>query len=310
MLGPELVKNGNVVSQWRPRASTPTAILWSVTSSPAWMCSTPITSNDLGTSYGEALLEPHAAVHGPAPRGPGRPGTRRAACTPLSHVTGGGIAANLARVLPAGSWCEMDRATWSPLPVIRHLAELGGHDLGGLEGAWNMGVGMIAVVRRWVRHASVINKLEGAGISSWVAGRVSTQAERDFSGFEQGAKGVDGGAVRLTGGTPLPRRHKPQHGVRRESGRTPVVFCRTRVPLAPPRLLRLSVGPHARTPPAAEETHFGVKPHKYTRSASPRRGHAGTRGRGGVGTRVRACGARPRAGSGPSRWRRGPRRAP
>jgi phosphoribosylformylglycinamidine cyclo-ligase len=46
--------------------------------------------------------------------------------------------------------------------------------------------------------ASVIDRLDNDGIASWVAGTVSTTA-RDVTGFEQGAKGVDGGAVRLVG---------------------------------------------------------------------------------------------------------------
>src|SRR3712207_7988214 len=41
----------------------------------------------------------------------------------LSHVTGGGIAANLARVLPRGAWVEVDRSTWSPGRVFRVLAD-------------------------------------------------------------------------------------------------------------------------------------------------------------------------------------------
>jgi len=64
----------------------------------------------------------------------------------LSHVTGGGIAANLARVLPQGSWVELDRSTWTPQPVFRVLAEWGGLSLAETEGTWNLGVGMIAVV--------------------------------------------------------------------------------------------------------------------------------------------------------------------
>ena len=34
----------------------------------------------------------------------------------FSHVTGGGIAANLARVLPEGLSAEVDRGTWTPQP--------------------------------------------------------------------------------------------------------------------------------------------------------------------------------------------------
>ena len=64
----------------------------------------------------------------------------------LSHVTGGGIAANLARVLPQGTWVDVDRSTWSPSPVFRVLADLGGLDLPATEGTWNLGIGFLAVV--------------------------------------------------------------------------------------------------------------------------------------------------------------------
>lgn len=153
-------------------------------------------SEDLGATYGEALLEPTALYTGPLLRVLENPALSGAIHS-LSHVTGGGIAANLARVLPVGSWVELERGTWSPLPVFHHLAELGGHSLESLEGAWNLGIGMFAVVEA-ERATAVTAALAAEGLKVWQAGQISTSA-RDFTGFEQGAKGVDGGAVRLTG---------------------------------------------------------------------------------------------------------------
>jgi phosphoribosylformylglycinamidine cyclo-ligase len=153
-------------------------------------------SADLGASYGEALLTPTALYTSPLLKVLEDPALDGAIHS-LSHVTGGGIAANLARVLPAGSWVELDRGAWSPLPVFRHLADLGGHSLESLEGAWNLGVGMFAVVAA-DRAAHAAAALTAAGLDTWVAGSIS-MAPRDFTGFEQGAKGVDGGAVRLVG---------------------------------------------------------------------------------------------------------------
>jgi phosphoribosylformylglycinamidine cyclo-ligase len=151
-------------------------------------------SDDLGGVIGEVLLEPTRLYTTPLLKlFEAHPGAVHA----LSHVTGGGIAANLARVLPVGSWVEVQRDSWSPQQVFRALAELGGIPLAETEGTWNLGVGMFAVVRADAA-ASVIESLASDGIRSWVAGEVST-AVRDLSGFEQGAKGVDGGAVRLTG---------------------------------------------------------------------------------------------------------------
>ncbi|MCW2288853.1 phosphoribosylformylglycinamidine cyclo-ligase [Leucobacter luti] len=153
-------------------------------------------SAELGTSYGEALLTPTALYTAPLLRVL-EDSTLDGAIHVLSHVTGGGIAANLARVLPQGSWVEVDRASWSPLPVFRHLADLGGHSLESLEGAWNLGVGMFAVVSA-AQAPQVAAALTAEGLHTWVAGTVSLST-RDLTGFEQGAKGVDGGAVRLTG---------------------------------------------------------------------------------------------------------------
>ncbi|MBF0672573.1 MAG: phosphoribosylformylglycinamidine cyclo-ligase [Salinibacterium sp.] len=151
-------------------------------------------SDALGGMVGEVLLEPTRLYTGPLVELlAAHPGAVHA----LSHVTGGGIAANLARVLPQGAWVEVDRSSWSPQPVFRTLAEIGGLSLGETEGTWNLGVGMFAVVKADAA-ASVIDFMNAAGIPSWVAGEVSTAA-RDFEGFEQGAKGVDGGAVRLVG---------------------------------------------------------------------------------------------------------------
>ena len=71
------------------------------------------------------------------------------------------------------------------------------HTLESTEGTWNLGIGFFAVVRADAA-ASVISALGALGLPSWQAGTV-TIGERDLAGFEQGAKGVDGGAVRLVG---------------------------------------------------------------------------------------------------------------
>lgn len=149
-------------------------------------------SEELGGVVGEVLLEPTRLYTAPLLRVIDElPGAVHA----LSHVTGGGIAANLARVLPKGAWVELDRSTWSPQPVFRTLASWGGIALGDTEATWNLGIGFFAVVAADAA-SSVTHALEAAGLPAWVAGRVST-ASHDLAGFEQGAKGVDGGAVRL-----------------------------------------------------------------------------------------------------------------
>ncbi|GAA3933130.1 phosphoribosylformylglycinamidine cyclo-ligase [Microbacterium soli] len=150
---------------------------------------------DLGTTWGEALLEPTRLYTTPLlelidalPAG---------AVHALSHVTGGGIAANLARVLPQGSWAEIDRSTWTPSPVFQVLADIAGTPITDTEGTWNLGIGFLAVVADDQKDAAIA-AIRRQGIHAWQAATVSADA-RPAGDFEEGAKGVDGGAVRLVG---------------------------------------------------------------------------------------------------------------
>jgi len=114
----------------------------------------------------------------------------------LSHITGGGIAANLSRVLPVGVSLEISRSTWTPADVFKVLAEWGAYQLESLEGTWNLGLGFAAVVE--ASSASAITaKLNQLGIKTWQLGVIEKATE--VSGFVTSAKGVQGGAVRLTG---------------------------------------------------------------------------------------------------------------
>jgi phosphoribosylformylglycinamidine cyclo-ligase len=154
------------------------------------------TSAELGGVVGEVLLEPTRLYTSPLLRVLGDHALAGAVHS-LSHVTGGGIAANLARVLPRGSWVELERSAWSPAPVFRVLSDFAGSSLESSEGTWNLGIGMFAVVKAEAASA-VTAALTSDGIATWQAGVVSI-GDRDLAGFEQGAKGVDGGAVRLVG---------------------------------------------------------------------------------------------------------------
>ncbi|WP_102141492.1 phosphoribosylformylglycinamidine cyclo-ligase [Mycobacterium hubeiense] len=62
------------------------------------------------------------------------------------HVTGGGLAGNLDRVIPHGLTAELDRGTWTPAPVFQMIAQRGRIHRDEMEKTFNMGVGMVAVV--------------------------------------------------------------------------------------------------------------------------------------------------------------------
>lgn len=154
---------------------------------------------DFGKTWGEALLEPTRLYTLPLLRLIEKLGgaTGAGGVHSLSHVTGGGIAANLARVLPQGSWAEVDRSTWSPSPVFRVLSDIAGSTLESAEGTWNLGIGFLAVISAETKDAAIA-ALEAEGMPAWQVGTVGFGA-RPAGEFEQGAKGVDGGAVRLVG---------------------------------------------------------------------------------------------------------------
>jgi phosphoribosylformylglycinamidine cyclo-ligase len=89
----------------------------------------------------------------------------------FSHITGGGLAGNLVRVLPPHVDAVVDRATWTPLPIFQLLAKAGGVARSELEPAFNLGVGMIAVVAP--DHAdAALALLAGREVPSWRLGEV------------------------------------------------------------------------------------------------------------------------------------------
>ena len=115
----------------------------------------------------------------------------------MSHITGGGIAANIARVLPEGLALDVDRSTWSPQEVFRVLAGWGDFSLESVEGTWNLGLGQAVVVDA-ASAEKVSAKLTELGVPTWQLG-VIENAPADLSSYVHGAKGVNGGAVRLVG---------------------------------------------------------------------------------------------------------------
>jgi phosphoribosylformylglycinamidine cyclo-ligase len=130
---------------------------------------------DLGMTLGEALLVPTRiyardclALARDLPAGSlGSTGAVRA----FAHITGGGLAANLGRVIPAGLTAVVRRSTWTPPPLFGLLARRGGLTRADTEGTFNLGVGMVAVVEPAAADAAVA-LLGARGVPSWVAGEV------------------------------------------------------------------------------------------------------------------------------------------
>ncbi len=89
----------------------------------------------------------------------------------FAHVTGGGLAANLARVLPPDADAVLDRGSWQPAPVFGLLAERGDVDAAEMERVFNMGVGMTAVVAVGDCDRA-LRLLAERDVPSWVLGHI------------------------------------------------------------------------------------------------------------------------------------------
>jgi len=87
----------------------------------------------------------------------------------FAHVTGGGLAANLRRVLPATLDAIVDRSTWAPLPIFDLIADLGGVPAPEMERTFNLGVGMVAVVPA-EQAADALSLAETRGLYAWRVG--------------------------------------------------------------------------------------------------------------------------------------------
>jgi len=125
----------------------------------------------LGRTLGEELLEP-TRIYAKACLDLAAAGGVHA----MSHVTGGGLAANLERVMPVELSATIDRATWSLPPVFSLVSEVGNVSRADLEATLNCGVGMVAMLTPDSVDAAV-ELLAGHGIASWVAGEVREGGE-------------------------------------------------------------------------------------------------------------------------------------
>ena len=125
------------------------------------------TAPELGKTVGEELLTPTAIYAQDCL-------ALAAGCDvhAFAHITGGGLAANLARVLPPGTGAALARGTWTPPPVFALLAARGNVPRPEMERTFNMGVGMTAVVAPTDADQAV-RTLAARGIQAWQLGQVT-----------------------------------------------------------------------------------------------------------------------------------------
>ncbi|GAA4475908.1 phosphoribosylformylglycinamidine cyclo-ligase [Enteractinococcus fodinae] len=202
ILGPERVREGDVVIAMESSGvhSNGYSLLRSIVAAQGWNWDDHI--DEFGRTLGEELLEP-TRIYAQTCLNliDELNGDDNFALRGFSHITGGGLAANLARVLPRGTMATIDRSTWSLPAVFSVLAEAGKVPQPDLERTLNLGVGMVAVVAPEAAKAA-LQWLNSHDMKSWQIGTVGAltdDAAEAGHDFIQGAKGVDGGGVLLHG---------------------------------------------------------------------------------------------------------------
>ena len=125
---------------------------------------------ELGRTLGEELLEP-TRIYAKDCLALAAECHVRTFC----HVTGGGLAGNMERIIPEGLVAEMNRATWTPGQIFRTIADLGKVPREEMEKTFNMGVGMVAIVSPEDRDRALA-MLTARHIDAWELGTVRAAA--------------------------------------------------------------------------------------------------------------------------------------
>ncbi|QDU00857.1 Phosphoribosylformylglycinamidine cyclo-ligase [Gimesia chilikensis] len=97
----------------------------------------------------------------------------------LAHITGGGLVENVERILPQNRRIDLKRSAWEVPVVFDWLQSLGDIDEAEMFRVFNMGIGLVAIVR--AQHAEAVQeKLQSLQIPSHVLGKV-TQGDKEVT---------------------------------------------------------------------------------------------------------------------------------
>ncbi len=124
----------------------------------------------LGETLADALLRPHRS-YWPSLRGVLRQ------VKGIAHITGGGIAGNLERVLPDGVRAELDLSDWTAPPIFELIRERGEVSTVEMYRVFNMGVGIAFVVSA-ADAGLVLASVEGAMKIGQICAQGSSESGR------------------------------------------------------------------------------------------------------------------------------------
>ncbi|MBP1930075.1 phosphoribosylformylglycinamidine cyclo-ligase [Ammoniphilus resinae] len=89
----------------------------------------------------------------------------------LVHMTGGGFYDNIPRIVPEGLQAEIQKGTWSILPIFNLIQEKGSISDYDMFRTFNMGIGMVLVADSKNKDA-LLDKLKALGEQAYVIGSI------------------------------------------------------------------------------------------------------------------------------------------
>ena len=89
----------------------------------------------------------------------------------MSHITGGGLANNLARVIPDGMSAVLERSSWTPPAIFQLVQQVGAVSQADIDATLNMGVGMVAILPE-DQVPGALAALQERDVWSWQIGTI------------------------------------------------------------------------------------------------------------------------------------------
>lgn len=89
----------------------------------------------------------------------------------LAHITGGGLLENVPRILPEGLTARIEKDSWPVAGVFRELQRLGGIAEEEMYRTFNMGVGMVVIVRK-EEAEGILEAAQALGEEAYLIGEI------------------------------------------------------------------------------------------------------------------------------------------
>ena len=96
----------------------------------------------------------------------------------IAHITGGGLAENIERILPAGVQIEIQADSWKRPPIFDWLQKTGNVEHDEMMRVFNMGLGLCLIVSSYYAD-SIRRMFTEQGFDNWTIGSVTDVIEGD-----------------------------------------------------------------------------------------------------------------------------------